>query len=175
MRARSWTRVFVAFACALGAVACGNPAQDNLINSLGPEASGVRRGPLHRPGQPCLACHSAAGGRHPQFSVAGTVYQTSDSTKPARDVIVELTDSKGRKYSVASNCAGNFYVQERDFQPVYPMTVKLEYGSLETKMFTNIYREGSCAGCHYDPPGYNRAEHVYVDVAGQTQFPGGCQ
>ncbi len=175
MRARSWARVLMALACALGTVACGNPAQDNLIQSLGPEADGVRRGPLHRPGQPCLACHSAAGGRHPQFSVAGTVYQTSTDTKPARDVIVEVTDSQGRKHSVASNCAGNFYIQEKDFRPVWPITVVLRYGPLETKMFTKIYREGSCAGCHADPAGYNRAEHVYVDTVGNFPFPGGCQ
>ena len=40
------------------------------------EAPGVRRGPLHRPGQPCLLCHDGALGDPQRFTVAGTVFQT---------------------------------------------------------------------------------------------------
>lgn len=175
MKARFDGRLVIALACALGMAACGNPVQDNLKKSLGGEAPGVPRGPLHRPGQPCLVCHSPAGGRHPDFSVAGTVYQNQNTKVPAHDVLVKLTDSQGRTYSVATNCAGNFYVDERDYSPVYPMTVTMHYGTLDTPMFTKIYRNGSCASCHTDPTDYSHASHVYIDRTGLKPFPPGCQ
>lgn len=170
---RRVTTTLAALVCALSAVACGNPVQDNLIRSLGPEKPGVRRGPLHRPGQPCLACHSAAGGRHPYFSVAGTVYQTQDpKSPPARGVIIELTDAQKRVFKVATNCAGNFYVQQKDFQPIYPMHVKLHYGGVAIPpMVTAVNRDGSCATCHAGPLTWKTLGHLYVDPNAVVVFP----
>ncbi len=169
---RRVTMLVAALACSLGAVACGNPVQDNLINSLGPEKDGVHRGPLHRPGQPCLACHSAAGHREPYFSVAGTVYQKQDpGSPPARDVIVELIDAKQHHVTVASNCAGNFYVQQADFRPVYPVHVTMHYAGVDNKMITVVNRDGSCATCHTDPQSWKSAGHIYMDPGIGLQFP----
>lgn len=174
---RRWIRLVAPLLCALAAVACGNPVQDNLIKSLGPEDPHVRRGPLHRPGQPCLACHSPAGHRSPYFSVAGTVYQTQErNSPPARDVIVELTDAKKRTYKVATNCAGNFYVQQADYRPVYPMHVTMHYAGADAPMITVVNRDGSCATCHADPQSWQSAGHVYMDLNNVIQFPtSGCR
>jgi len=170
------SRLAIAFVCALGAVACGNPVQDNLRESLGDEDPNVPRGPLHRPGQPCLVCHSSAVGAEPLFSVAGTIFQVSDSTKPARDVIVQIVDSHGRKHSVATNCAGNFFIQQQDFQPAWPIKPQLSYGNLPLlKHNTAIFREGSCAGCHTDPVTATSPGHVYIDTNSVVTFPSsGC-
>src|SRR5450432_160855 len=45
--------------CAL--VGCGDPVHDTAVSALGPEAPGVPKGPLHRPGQPCVLCHGPQG------------------------------------------------------------------------------------------------------------------
>lgn len=176
MRGVKCIGLLLALACALGQTACGNPVRDDLISSLGHENPNVRRGPLHRPGQPCLACHSPNGHREPYMSVAGTIYQSQDKKLPARDVVVQLTDSQNRTYAVATNCAGNFYVQADDFTPVYPMTVKLQYANLQIlQMKTKIYREGSCAACHKDPAGPTSVGFVYVSTDPSFVFPPGCR
>lgn len=176
MRAPLPIRLALVLACALGAVACGNPVRDNLKRSLGPEDPNVPRGPLHRPGQPCTVCHSKAGGVEPPMSVAGTVFQVADSKKPARNVIVQVVDAQGRHYSVATNCAGNFYIQENDFQPAYPIKPRLAYGNLPALVHkTQIFRDGSCASCHTDPVSATSPGHVYIDTNGVVDFPSsGC-
>ncbi len=97
------------------------------------------------------------------------------NTLPAADVLLELVDSKNRVHKVATNCAGNFYVQEQDFQPVWPMKVTLAYGNLHSYTHqTWIYREGSCAGCHTDPATATSPGHVYVTNDDTVKFGQGC-
>ena len=40
---------------------CTDPLRDREIEALGDEAPGVSPGPEHRPGQPCVLCHSDGG------------------------------------------------------------------------------------------------------------------
>ncbi len=167
---------FAALSAALLA-ACGDPVHDQQRESLGGETDGVPKGPLHRPGQPCLVCHSDYGPAHMILSFGGTIYQyDTDPLVPLKDALVTLTDAKGRIYEVQSNCAGNFYVQRADYDPTYPVRASVTYGTVPVSpMLSFIHRDGSCASCHTDPVGPSSNGHVYAAAAGAATFPpGGC-
>lgn len=143
------SRAFLLVLFATLGVAC-DPTHDDAVAALGDEAPGVRRGPLHRPGQPCLLCHDGAIGDPPQFSVAGTVYlEPAPNAAPASNVNVHMTDANGASFDATTNAAGNFYVVPGQFTPTYPMTVSItaSHGT-PICMFTHVGRDGSCAGCH---------------------------
>jgi hypothetical protein len=155
--------------------ACADPVRDDQIAALGPEEPGVPEGPLHRPGQPCVApCHDRDGPADSVFSVAGTVFQTNDRLVPLSDAILHFIDSTRLEFSIASNCAGNFFIDERDYTPIYPLWVTIEFGGLTVPMTSPIFREGGCAVCHLDPAGEASAGHVYL-IPGPFDFPpSGC-
>jgi hypothetical protein len=149
-------------------VACADPVHDAEVTALGPEDPNVPPGPLHRPGQPCLVCHS-------DFSVAGTVYN-EDLVTPFSGATVTLVDAIESMTQATTNSAGNFYVLESDWKPVFPI------GSYETdggavfgvtvvgadpnspsEMLTHIGRDGSCASCHFGAaPSGDTPGPVYV-------------
>jgi len=142
-------------------VACVSPTQDALIESLGEEVEGVPQGEFHRYGQPCLYCHGGYG-PSPQFSFGGTVFAQPDDEVPVSGAKVTVTDSTGQKKTMTSNCAGNFYVAEADYKPIYPVRIEVvcetpagfdgvsfTYRNL---MGTRVNREGSCAACHANEP-----------------------
>lgn len=143
-------------ATVLGAVliATGcDPVVSNEINALGGEAPGVRRGPLHRPGQPCLLCHDGALGDPPAFSVAGTVFNDPVDLGGADGVIVSLTDNNGIPYMATTNTAGNFYVTPDQWSPAFPLKVIIIGANTERIMQSEIGRDGACASCHVNPAG----------------------
>jgi len=140
---------------------CGDPVRDSAVDRLGPEVSGVPKGPLHRPGQPCLLCHSDAGGEEP-FSLAGTVYIDAPSATVIDGVEVHIVDSAGKKFSTVTNCAGNFIARPSDYSPDFPCWVSLRSGNVLREMDSPIYREGSCAACHSDPRNPASAGHVFL-------------
>jgi hypothetical protein len=141
--------------------ACGDPVRDRAIDELGPEVPGVPEGPLHRAGQPCVLCHSDAGGEEP-FSLAGTVYIDAASATPIDGVEVHIVDSSGRKFSTITNCAGNFMARPSDYSPNFPCWVSLRSGNVFREMDSPIYREGSCAACHREPRGPSSAGRVFL-------------
>lgn len=173
-------RAFILVALATLANACGDPVHDMQRESLGDEQEGVPKGPLHRPGQPCLVCHDDYGPAHMVLSFGGTVYeyQSKVNDKPLAAATIRLTDATGRSYVTESNCAGNFYVQRVDFDPVYPVSVQLAYGALTgiPQMVSRINRDGSCASCHYEPADTRSAGRVYtwIDDTHDPFPPGGC-
>lgn len=142
------------------AVACGDPVQASIKDSLGPEANGVKPGPNHRPGQPCLVCHD--GGEAPEFSIAGTVYVTPEAQRPLVDATVTIEDAEGKVFSVHSNCVGNFYTDPKRFTPVYPFRVWIAYGDAQIDMETRVHRDGSCASCHKPKAGPSSAGPIYL-------------
>lgn len=163
---------------ALGAVgllaSCSaDPFMDDAISHLGGERPGVEPGPLHRPGQPCLVCHGGDGPGDTEFSLAGTVYQNEGSRVPLADAYVRFIDSAGRKYRTATNCAGNFFVMRGEYEPEFPVWVKMEFGGATQAMGSPIYREGSCAACHDGAPDRNSPGPVYFAPEG-IPFPPGC-
>jgi hypothetical protein len=163
--------VFVfAFAFGLGMLLSCDPVHDHAIDDLGPEAPGVRKGPLHRPGQPCITCHDGALGSPPQFTVAGTIYLDQESLTPANGAVITFKDQHGvSSLHATTNEAGNFYVSPSEFVPTYPMKVSVTYSGVPTvSMATLVGRDGSCADCHKDPAGPTSAGHIFVDTDGGT-------
>lgn len=130
-------------------------------------------GPLHRPGQPCLVCHSGA---HPadgmSFEVAGTIYERAMDHFGTPGVVVTLEDAEGPYAQVVTNRTGNFMVTRdgdddedsdegmvrvgRAFVP--PLRVSIAREGVERPMRSFVWREGSCSSCHradedFDSPG----------------------
>ncbi len=158
-------------AIALLLVAC-DPVHDDAVSALGGETPGVRRGPLHRPGQPCILCHDGALGDPQRFSVAGTIFQTPGSKVPAEGATVSLTDANGTTMRVATNAAGNFFLTPTQFDPAVPMQVVVTdsrgvTAKMQTVVAGNLADEpnnGSCASCHFDPAGQTSPGHVCITL-----------
>ncbi len=159
MARRSRTRrLEVACALLLVGLGCGDPYRDRLLDGLPDEDPKFRPGELHRPGQPCLACHSDYGGA-PEFSLGGTIFSGSEPTETPSllgGYTVRVYDSEGQTRDLLSNSCGNFYIRRADWDPAFPLRAELyednpaKPGKLiqVTVMSSRIAREGSCAGCH---------------------------
>jgi hypothetical protein len=143
---------------------CSDPVHDALVASLGPEDPSVGPGPTHRPGQPCVACHGDLGPAKLAFSVGGTVYQKQGSPIPAPGAQVLVEDQDGRATTIPTNAAGNFFVTPSVFLPNYPtrMRVASTDGTQVAQMISISNREGSCAMCHFDPPGPTSPGPVFI-------------
>lgn len=128
----------------------------------------MKRGPLHRPGQPCQVCHDGSLGSPPQFTVAGTIYKNEADRVAAVGASVLLTSVNGDTYTATTNAAGNFYVTPGQFTPDYPMSVAITSGTVTVKMVSLVGRSASCATCHSDPAGPTSAGHVFVPADGVT-------
>lgn len=156
------TRALFALAgAALFLLAC-DPVHSNEIDALGGETPGVRTGPNHRPGQPCLLCHDGKIGDPRQFSIAGTVFVNPYDKVAASGATIIMTDANNVVFTTTTNQAGNFYVTPSQWTPAYPMTVEVDYQRYQTKMRSHIGRDGSCSGCHFDPAGFDSPGHVAV-------------
>lgn len=156
-----------AFLLACGAVAffagCSdNPVPDAEIDSLGPEQGDP--GPDHRPGQPCVICHSDNGpASDDPFAVGGTVFHDPASAIGVSGVQVLFVDSNGSspKNDIITTKSGNFYVRTSDWSPSFPLFVNIYNPTDGTKrvMQSHIGREPSCASCHRDA--FNKPEALY--------------
>jgi hypothetical protein len=149
--------IAVVFAATVSA-SCFDPVHSDDVAALGGEKAGVREGPTHRPGQPCLVCHGGSGPGSPEFEIAGTIYESSlDPSAPAEGVEIVVTDVTGKVIPLpASNRAGNFYL-EKDRQTLYyPLTIELRSPLITDQpagskvMVSPIGRNGGCAFCHVD-------------------------
>ncbi len=144
------------FLVAAALLACGcrnDPVPQAIIDGLPPDSS--PNGPLHRAGQPCLACHDKYGGAT-EFAVGGTVYALDSTGKklvgvPAPNVRVNVLDSSpngGASLHACSNAAGNFFILASNWTDItFPLTPSA--GGLT--MQSLIGRDGSCATCHKLP------------------------
>jgi hypothetical protein len=146
-----------------------DPVHDDAVSALGGETPGVPRGPLHRPGQPCLLCHDGQGTDPTAFSMAGTVFAESSGLSPEVGAVVTLQDASGLTVTATTNAAGNFYLTPSQFSPHYPVHVtSVAVGATTATMHSHIGGNGSCAGCHVDPAGPDSPGHVYFDVGGTS-------
>jgi hypothetical protein len=155
-------RVFVATLAGGAALACADPVHDAEVESLGPERAGVPKGPEHRPGQPCLACHGGEGPASFEMSVAGTVFAHPDGDAPVASAVVKVADANGRTFSTPSNCVGNFWIPKRLFEPAFPATCAVLAGNYTPVMQSLVNRTGSCNECHSGPPSDQSPGRIWV-------------
>lgn len=145
--------LIAALGAAIGS-GCTDPTRDRQIEALGPDTE--PNGPDHRPGQPCLVCHSAGGPAEAKaFAIAGTVYKTSKVREEgAQAVIVQFVDANDSKplEIPETGPTGNFFVPIGDWPNLaFPIRVALyEIAEDPPKqtMRSLINREGSCNFCH---------------------------
>ena len=163
MTPRGMTKFLLVAASAAVSPGCVDPTHDAAVNALGPEDPNVPRGPNHRPGQPCLACHGSEGPASHEFSIGGTVYMVRGQPAPAMGATVQLEDINGSVANPQTNAVGNFYIPVGEWTPVYPMIpLNVTLGSAIQQMSTHIGRDGSCADCHAEPLSPTTAGHIYV-------------
>lgn len=143
---------------------CPDPVRDDLIEQQGPEQPGVPRGPLHRAGQRCLACHRE-GGPSPTFSLAGTVFEREGERLGASGVEVAIRDARGEERSFLTNQVGNFWVHESTWSPTFPLRAELRVSGRTISMQTEIVREGSCNACHRGGGDTLHMPGIYVEAA----------
>lgn len=114
------------------------------------------------------------------FVLAGTVYRraTDSDAHGLAGAAVEVTDAAGHEFTALTNRVGNFMVQveaglsspqQREkgrlripWKPVFPLNVAVSYQGLTQEMESQVWREGSCAGCHRtSSPGLDHVEKVW--------------
>jgi hypothetical protein len=149
----------------IAVLACADPVHDGDVDALGPEVSGVPKGPDHRPGQPCLTCHGGNGPASFVMSFGGTVYSRQTSTAPAVGATVQVVGADQRTYETKTNSVGNFWIPEREFQPSFPVNAAVTLGRYSRVMRTEMRLDGSCNGCHAGTESSGSPGHVWVTPA----------
>jgi hypothetical protein len=145
-------------------------------DALGPETT--RRGPTHRPGQPCLWCHGGPAPRAQTFAVAGTIYLREADATGVAGATITITDAQGQTLTATSNQVGSFFVRvqsgsgaprdrgdgelDSPWEPTFPLHVVVSAQGTERRMRSIIGRDGSCAACHREPPGAAMVGKVWV-------------
>jgi hypothetical protein len=143
-------------------MSCTDPVRDKQISDLGDEPGDVPQGPLHRPGQPCVVCHSDGGpASDMKFAVAGTIFETADKdAMGANEVTVLFIDASSNQRQTVTNEAGNFYIPDGDWPDLtYPFKVGIVKANTPVQMHSTINREPSCNFCHEPTPG---SPHSYL-------------
>jgi hypothetical protein len=163
---------------------CGDPYRDKLIDALGKEDPNFKPGPTHRPGQPCLACHSKYGGAKPEMVIGGTLFNEAAPGKDpfvvGNDYRVLIVDSEGERVKIQANQCGNFYITMSEWPgglgPAFPLYAEiLDNKNVQVKrMESRIGRDGSCAGCHIGKRTPYSAGVVYVPITGLKPPPSGA-
>jgi hypothetical protein len=155
-------------------VACVDESHELQVQALGPEDPSVPRGPLHRPGQPCVVCHGSEGPASTRFLMAGTVYAVEGQDAPADNAQVSIEGITGSTYVATTNAAGNFFIKPDQWTLTYPAQAQVWKGSdLPRIMGTHINRDGSCADCHALQAGPTSPGRVYLALAPLTDATDG--
>jgi hypothetical protein len=148
--------------CLLSACA-SDPLRERKLAELGDETPGIPVGPLHRAGQPCGVCHGPEGPADSDFALSGTLYETPRALSPlVENATIRFIDWTGRQYRTTSNVAGNFFVRREDYDPIWPLWVKIERSDKMVEMRSAVFRETSCGTCHADPASPSTVGHIYL-------------
>ncbi len=91
-------------------------------------------GPMMKPFQDCMGCHSSSGNAK-TWTVAGTW---------RKGVTVSVTDANGKTVSMRGNDAGNFYTRE---PLVPPLAVSVDAKTMSPTSNPKGY--GGCNACHH--------------------------
>lgn len=152
---RAATKTAVSYALTIAVVSMlsscsADPVQADGIKALGNEKGTANE--FHRAGQPCGICHQSGGSATSDFSVSGTVFASSDSLVGVEGARVDLVDanktSPPASMPLLTNCVGNFFVLRTDWNPAFPIAVRVTKGGVSRAMQSPINRAGSCAECH---------------------------
>jgi hypothetical protein len=158
--------MFAAVALAFSSACVSDPVPDAEIESLGPDVTDP--GPDHRPGQPCVICHSSTGpASDDPFAVAGTVFHDNASAVGVAGVKILFVDSNGSAplraptNDILTSASGNFYVRQSEWNPAFPLYVNIFNPADGTTgiMQSHIGRQPSCASCHRDA--FTQSEQLY--------------
>src|SRR5262249_28092072 len=91
-----------------------DPVHDSFVKSLGPDTD-LPESEFHRPGQPCVECHSNKGPAKSKFVLGGTLYYLPHDDKvapvPVDGADVYILDARGSQIHARTNCRGNFFVR----------------------------------------------------------------
>jgi hypothetical protein len=144
---------------------CGtDPIPQAIIDGLPPEEGTISE--LHRPGQPCLQCHSTYGEALPPLVIGGTIFKPDGmGIKGAAGIKVIVYDSSGDSRVACTNSAGNFFIEKENWEGItFPL--KSFVGSAPRRMQSIIGREGSCANCHKLPTAERPGTGAGLDTPG---------
>lgn len=149
-RTMQWSLISIILA-GLGSGACGTA-----------EPQTEATGPLMRPGEDCLSCHSADSGRGaPVWSAAGTVYPRADAAAhegvPGAEVRLSAPDGS-LIAKLTTNAVGNFYTP-LPLPPGFRVAVEFDGQSIEMPCSPP---GGLCNFCHGDPPAGRATGRIHV-------------
>ena len=103
-------------------------------------------GPLMRPGEACIACHTISQG--PAFRFAGTVFPTlhdpNNCNGAPPPVSVTVTGQNNQTVTMQVNAAGNFSSAQKLKGP-YKVVVS---AGGKTRAMQRTITKGDCNGCH---------------------------
>jgi hypothetical protein len=166
---RSLIAAVAAGGVALLASCTSDPVYHDAVKALGKESPG---GPseFHRAGQPCGLCHQDGGDASTDFAIAGTIFAGEANLIGVEGARVDLVDANGTSppltKPVLTNCVGNFFVQRSDWNPAFPIAVRVTKGAVSRTMRSQVSRASSCADCHVaklplDDP-FSQVTHVFL-------------
>lgn len=162
-------RIAVVFLMAFGITGCGGgggssssaPSNTSTSNP-GPVVvtqnvfestiGGTRSHSDFRLGFICSDCHES-GDQEPVFTIAGSVFKSSDLTKPQPNVLIEFyADANGNGAPVdviEVDAKGNFYTTaELNLTGLYPAI----RSATEKRMMPIVFAGGQCNRCHKGSP-----------------------
>jgi mono/diheme cytochrome c family protein len=109
---------------------------------------------LRNLGDECVGCHTPGkkAGQWP-FTAGGTLYRTAtdDPAPGLGGVTITITDRDGKRLTLRSNRAGNFWTNE---PLAFPVAVELRRDGAERsrRVRAGPCSSGACNACHARPP-----------------------
>ncbi len=99
-------------------------------------------GPMMAPGQDCMECHGGGGGEVDAvpWTVAGTWNGQGAHTWGGTGLHVQIQDANGKRFTIRTNQAGNFYTREG---VTFPLTV-----AVDGRPMPGQVTYGGCNSCH---------------------------
>jgi hypothetical protein len=141
----------VCSACTVGNIPDPGPADDTVSEApdadpgssaaCDPAVAGVGSG-HHNPGLACISCHAGTAG--PDFTVAGTLYDSANGTAPLAGATITITDADGVDHTIVTQTNGNFYSAE---PMTMPLTIHASRCPDAATMPINA-GVGECNSCH---------------------------
>ena len=126
----------------IGFISCENGENETLISSYNSTES-------HNAGQNCMSCHRSGGSGDGWFTVAGTVYDSAQTSTYPNATVRLYTQANGAgtvKAVVQVDGYGNFYTTEPvDFEGGLYTSAE---GSSDIKYMNSAITTGDCNSCH---------------------------